>query len=118
MLRSPTPCPTTAVQALPAAIAALAPGGRLAVISFHSLEDRIVKHAFLRAAGRPTPEQEHLTYGVGSMDAMEDLRASAVADLVTRKPVVAGEEEVAANARSRSAKLRVLEKRGVGIGVG
>jgi 16S rRNA (cytosine1402-N4)-methyltransferase len=71
--------------ALPAAVAALKPGGRLAVIAFHSLEDRIVK-GFLR--GR------------------EDLR------VLTRKPVTAGPAEVAANPRSRSAKLRAAEKLG------
>jgi 16S rRNA (cytosine1402-N4)-methyltransferase len=68
---------------LAAALARTAPGGRIAVISFHSLEDRIVKHTF-----------------------REDPRARAV----TRKPLVAADDEVAANPRARSAKLRVAER--------
>jgi 16S rRNA (cytosine1402-N4)-methyltransferase len=68
---------------LDAALARTAPGGRIAVISFHSLEDRIVKHTF-----------------------REDSRAR----VLTRKPVVAGDDEVAANPRARSAKLRVAER--------
>jgi 16S rRNA (cytosine1402-N4)-methyltransferase len=70
-------------EALPRAAPALAPGGRLVVIAFHSLEDRIVKRFF-----RERP----------------DLL------VLTRKPVTAGAEEVAANPRSRSAKLRAAEK--------
>ncbi len=72
-------------QALPQAIAALAPGGRLAVISFHSLEDRIVKHFFQSLPGQQFK-------------------------IITKKPVVASEAEVAANPPSRSAKLRVIQK--------
>jgi 16S rRNA (cytosine1402-N4)-methyltransferase len=71
---------------LDAAIDALAPGGRLAVIAFHSLEDRIVKHRFRERA------------------------AAGVVSLVTRRPVVPGEDEIRRNARARSAKLRVVEK--------
>lgn len=97
-------------QALPDAIHCLAPGGRLAVISFHSLEDRLVKHAFLTAAGRPTPAEEHLTRGPDSHVWLDALEARAVGQVVTRKPVSPQDDEVAANARCRSAKLRVFEK--------
>jgi len=98
--------------ALPAALNCLAPGGRLAVISFHSLEDRLVKHALMRAAGRPTPDDEALTYGADGMVQLEALRAAAVGEVVTRRPLVAADAEVALNPRSRSAKLRVFEKAG------
>jgi len=70
-----------------------------------------VKRAFLRAAGRPTPDQEHLTYGDGKYDFLDALEAAAVGVLVTRKPLTAAPDEVAVNARSRSAKLRVLQRK-------
>jgi 16S rRNA (cytosine1402-N4)-methyltransferase len=96
------------IAALPSAVALLRPGGRLAVISFHSLEDRVVKE-FMRRESR----------AVGGQPAVwspkRDLRSGSVTRapmlrLVTPKPVVADEAEVAANPRSRSAKLRVAEK--------
>jgi 16S rRNA (cytosine1402-N4)-methyltransferase len=81
--------------ALPQALDLLAPLGRFAVISFHSLEDRIVK-LFFRAesgyGGSANPKPARLT-------------------IITRKPVEAGEAEVTANPRARSAKLRVAERR-------
>jgi 16S rRNA (cytosine1402-N4)-methyltransferase len=61
----------------------LAPGGRMAVITFHSLEDRVVKHTFRR---------------------LETVR------VLTKRPIVAGDEEVARNPRARSAKLRAVER--------
>jgi 16S rRNA (cytosine1402-N4)-methyltransferase len=102
--------PPPPLQAIPDAIGCLAPGGRLAVISFHSPEDRVVKHAFLRAAGKPTPADEHLTYGAAKYDQLEALAASAVGQVVTRKPLLPSEAEAAGNPRSRSAKLRVFQK--------
>lgn len=84
-----------ALESLPAF---LAPGTRMAVVSFHSLEDRLVKRRFLALAhvdkdpvtGQPVREPDF--------------------KVITRKPVTAGENELAANARARSAKLRVLER--------
>jgi 16S rRNA (cytosine1402-N4)-methyltransferase len=63
---------------------ALVPGGRIAIISFHSLEDRIVKHS---------------------------LRNSPLLRVLTKKPITAQEEEIAQNPRSRSAKLRIAERK-------
>ena len=100
-------------KVLPDAIRALTPGGRLAVISFHSLEDRVVKWAFLKAAGRSTPAEEGLMQALefpGGAAADDGEKAQKVGMIVTRRPVVAGEAEAAENPRSRSAKLRVLEK--------
>ena len=82
--------------ALSAAEAVLRPGGRLAVVSFHSLEDRIVKN-FLNARARAAAVSRH----------MPDVQQTAPSfTLLTRKPVVADDAEIAANPRARSAKLR------------
>lgn len=64
----------------------LKPGGRLAIISFHSIEDRIVKHSF------------------------RELKEAELASLVTKKPIVSSEEELKENPRARSAKLRIITK--------
>ncbi|PRW51138.1 Ribosomal RNA small subunit methyltransferase H [Chlorella sorokiniana] len=93
-------------QVLPDAIECLAPGGRLAVITFHSLEDRIVKWAFRRAAGM-SPSDEALPSYCLPFEAPQE---EATIKILTRKPILPSEEEQAANARSRSAKLRVVEK--------
>ncbi len=88
-------------RALPQAVAVLRPGGRLAVITFHSLEDRIVKHFFRRESRDCIcpPRQPVCTCG-----------HTAQVRVLTPRPVVPSQEEVRANPRSRSAKLRVVEK--------
>jgi 16S rRNA (cytosine1402-N4)-methyltransferase len=73
-------------EALPKAVTLLRPGGRLVVISFHSMEDRIVKFAFKAFAAK----------GWGT--------------IITEKPIVPTEDEIIENPRARSAKLRVFEK--------
>lgn len=87
-------------RALPKAFAALESGGVMAAISFHSLEDRIVKKFFKKAAGRP--EDRFDTSFV--QDRVK------LAELLTRKPILPSEEETANNPKSRSAKLRAIRK--------
>ncbi len=87
--------------ALPQAVEALAPGGRLAVISFHSLEDRLVK-TFIRREARDCicpPELPECVCG----------HVARLLDL-TRHPIEAQPDEVTANARARSARLRIAER--------
>jgi len=74
------------IETLPKAFSLLESGGRLAVISFHSLEDRIVKRSFM------------------------EFEAKGMGTVITKKPIVPTEEEIAHNSRSRSSKLRVFEK--------
>jgi 16S rRNA (cytosine1402-N4)-methyltransferase len=78
-----------------AAASRLRPGGRLAVISFHSLEDRVVKHTLRALAAPPS---------------LERAWAGPAVRVLTKHPIVAGEAEAAANPRARSAKLRGAEK--------
>ncbi|MFN0248843.1 MAG: 16S rRNA (cytosine(1402)-N(4))-methyltransferase RsmH [Kofleriaceae bacterium] len=80
----------------------LATGGRCAIISFHSLEDRLVKNRFRDLAW--TSSLPH------ALAAKEGERSEAVCELITRKGVVASDEEVARNPRARSARLRVCER--------
>ena len=87
-------------QVMPIAVDFLRPGGRLAVITFHSLEDRLVKQYF-----------KQLSTNVVSPPGMASIKERrAQVKLVNRKPIAPDRAEVIANPRSRSAKLRVVEK--------
>jgi 16S rRNA (cytosine1402-N4)-methyltransferase len=83
------------------AVSVLETGARIAIISFHSLEDRIVKRAFRRLEGECTCPPNMPVCGCG---------AQTVVKILTGRPVTASEEEERRNPRSRSAKLRVAEK--------
>jgi 16S rRNA (cytosine1402-N4)-methyltransferase len=91
----------TISQALPVLTGCLASGGKIAIISFHSLEDRLVKH-FFRQESKDCicpPNQP-----VCTCDHVASLK------VLTRKPLTASEQEIIRNPRSRSAKLRIAEK--------
>ncbi|MBS0547048.1 MAG: 16S rRNA (cytosine(1402)-N(4))-methyltransferase RsmH [Proteobacteria bacterium] len=89
-------------RGLAAAQSVLAPGGRLAVVSFHSLEDRAVKDFVRARSGRtPSPSRHAPPRGEEQAATLRDL---------SRKPVLPSDAEIAANPRSRSARLRVAER--------
>lgn len=88
-------------RAMQAAIPLLKPGGRLAVITFHSLEDRIVKNAMVEASKGCTCPPNFPVCVCGNKPKVK---------LITKKPIIASAEELDVNPRSRSAKLRICEK--------
>lgn len=83
-------------------IECLNPGGRLCIITFHSLEDRAVKKAYIEAKGKCTCPKD-LPYCVCG--------AKSLGEIITRKPIIASEEELKENTRSKSAKLRIFERK-------
>lgn len=87
---------------LPQAVQLLAPGGHLAIISFHSLEDRLIKHFFKQeATDCICPPQQLLC----------NCQHKARVKIITKKPIVATKQEVLTNPRARSAKLRVIQRK-------
>jgi 16S rRNA (cytosine1402-N4)-methyltransferase len=88
-------------KVLPQIVTALKPGGRVAIIAFHSMEDRLVKH-FFRNESRDCicpPEQPEC-----------NCEHKATLAVITRHPIVPAEEETLTNPRARSARLRVAER--------
>ena len=83
-------------------IECLNPEGRLCIITFHSLEDRVVKNAYIDASGKCTCPKD-LPYCVCG--------AKSLGEIITRKPIMATEEEIIRNSRSKSAKLRIFKRR-------
>ncbi len=88
-------------RGLDAGIRWLNPGGRICVISYHSIEDRIVKETFASFANRCVCPPDLPVCACGK---------KPVIDVVTRKPILPAESEISENARARSAKLRVARK--------
>jgi 16S rRNA (cytosine1402-N4)-methyltransferase len=89
-------------KTLPDCISILSPKGRLGVITFHSLEDRIVKNLFRGASGYRGGRSEGLD--------LPDSLPEPLVRIITKKPMIPSAEEMNANSRSRSAKMRVIEK--------
>ena len=79
----------------------MSPGGRMAVISYHSLEDRIVKQYF-NSLLKPEPKNNE--------ESLKSIHGEPLVKLVNKKPIVPSEKEIEENPRSRSAKMRVIEK--------
>jgi 16S rRNA (cytosine1402-N4)-methyltransferase len=88
-------------EALEQSIRCLAPGGRIAVITFHSLEDRICKQIFAKYVEKCTCPPDFPLCVCGT---------KGIVKLINRKPISANEQELEANVRARSAKLRIAEK--------
>lgn len=83
-------------------IQCLNPNGRLCIITFHSLEDRAVKNTYIEAKGKCTCPKD-LPYCVCG--------AESLGEILTKKPIVATKEEILENPRSKSAKLRIFERK-------
>lgn len=90
-------------RALDAAMKILAPGGRLVVVSFHSLEDAIIKEFFNEKSGKTAGVSRHLLV-------FENEKPKAPMELLTRKVVIPSDAEVENNVRARSAKLRAAKR--------
>ena len=85
---------------LPMGLSFLSPGGRFCIISFHSLEDRIVKMLFIKANPCTCPKEFPYVY----------VEKATLVKLIERKPITPSKKELEENPRARSAKLRVVEK--------